>query len=138
MKAAKRIAIALLVYLAIVVTFESLIGFFQPANQSTLVLTAVDQNGDSNDRVLARVESDGKLYVSVNHWPRAWYRNVLANPNVEVTLDGEKGAYRAVSLPVDGAEFARVDSENGLPIPFRILTGFPMRYLLRLDPQPGS
>lgn len=135
MKAAKGIAILLLVYIGIVVAFESMIGYFQPVNQTTLVITTTHQNGSSNDRVLARLESDGKLYVAANHWPRAWYRQALENPNVEVALDVEgveKKAYRAV--PINGDEHERVEGENSAGIGFRILTGFPPRYFLRLDP----
>ena len=134
----KRIAIVILVYIAIVVAFESLLGFFQPANQSTLVITAVDQDGKANDRVLARLESDGKLYIAVNHWPRAWYQNTLANPNVHVTLDGEKGAYLAIPVPGGGSEYERVDSDNSLGVFFRILTGFPPRHFLRLETRSES
>ena len=65
--------------------------------------------------------------------PRAWYDRALANPEVQVTQEGGKGDYRAV--PVDGEEHARVDAENGLPVFFRILTGFPPRVFLRLDPR---
>ena len=81
---------------------------------------------------MARLESNGQLYVAANHWPRAWYHRALENPNVQVTLDGEKGNYRAV--PVTDEEDDRVDGEHGLGIVFRILTGFPPRYLVRLDP----
>ena len=128
----KRIAIALLVYLAIVVAFESLIGFFQPADQSTLVITTYDEDGDPHDRVLARIESRGRLYVAANHWPRTWYRQALAHPKVEVTLDGEKKPYRAV--PVRGEEHERIEADHGLGFLLRLLTGFPPRAFLRLDP----
>lgn len=138
MKIIKWLAIVLLVYIVIVVTFESLLGFFQPANQSTLVISTVDQDGNASDRVLARLESDGMLYIAVNHWPRAWYRKALANPNVQVTLDGEKGAYSAVPVPADGAEHDRVNSDNSLGVFFRILTGFPPRYFLRLESRSES
>jgi hypothetical protein len=134
-KAAKAIAILLLVYIGIVVAFESMIGYFQPANQGTLVITTTDQGGNANDRVLARLESDGKLYVAANHWPRAWYRQALENPSVEVALDlegAEKEAYRAV--PITGDEHERVEGEHRAGIGFRILTGFPPRYFVRLDP----
>lgn len=135
MKAVKAIAIVILVYIGIVVAFESMIGFFQPANQGTLVITTTDDGGNPNDRVLARLESEGKLYVAANHWPRAWYRQALENPDVEVALDlegVEKKAYRAV--PVSGDEHERVEGENSAGIGFRILTGFPPRYFIRLDP----
>ena len=59
------------------------------------------------------------------------YNRTLVNPEVQVTLDGEKGDYRAV--PVTGAEHDRVDDEKSLGIVFRILTGFPPRYFVRLD-----
>ena len=133
MKAVKWIAIAIVVYLGIIVLFESLIGYFQPANESTIVITTTDEDGEASDRVVSRLESGGKLYVAANHWPRAWYEQALANPNIAVDVSGAKGPY--VSVPVTGAEHDRVNEEHALPIPFRILTGFPPRYLLRLDPR---
>ena len=133
MRALKIVGIALMVYLAIVVAFESLIGVLQPASDSTLVITTFDSDGTPHDRVLSRLESDGKLYVAANHWPRAWYQRALENPGVQVTLGAKKGGYRAV--PVKGAEHGRVDDDNRLPWVFRILTGFPPRYFIRLDPR---
>jgi hypothetical protein len=133
MKTVKPIAIAILVYVGIIVAFESMLGFFQPANQSTLVITTTDEDGATHDRVLARLESDGRLYVAANHWPRAWYKRALENPNVRVAVDGEEGAYLAV--PVTDEEHDRVNDENGTGIVFRILTGFPPRYFVRLDPR---
>jgi hypothetical protein len=138
MKIVKRIVISFLVYVAIVATFESLLGFFQPANQATLVITTVDGDGNASDRVLSRLESDGKHYVAVNHWPRAWYKKTLANPNVHVTLDGVKGAYSAIPVVADGSEHERVNGDNSPGVFFRVLTGFPPRYFLKLEPRPGS
>ena len=129
----KTIAIVVLVYLGIVVAFESLIGFLQPADGSTLVLTTFDPDGTPHDRVVSRLESDGKLYVSANHWPRAWYHRTLENPDVQATVDGTKRNYRAV--PVTGAEHERVEREHPHGLAFRILTGFPPRYFVRLDPR---
>jgi hypothetical protein len=133
MKALKIVVIVLLVYVGIVVAFESMIGFFQPAGGSTLVITTFESDGTAHDRVVSRLESDGQLYVAANHWPRAWFERALANPDVQVTLEGERGDYRAV--PVDGAEHGRVDERNSLPFVFRVLTGFPPRYFVRLDPR---
>lgn len=133
MKAVKIIAIVAVVYLGIVVAFESLIGYFQPTAGSTLVITTLEADGASHDRVVSRLESGGQLYVAANHWPRAWYERALANPDVFATIDGQKAAYRAV--PVTGDEHARVDGDNGLPFVFRVLTGFPPRYFLRLEPR---
>ena len=133
MKAVRILVIAALVYVGIVVAFESLIGTLQPASGSTLVITTFDADGTAHDRVVSRLESDGKLYVAANHWPRAWYKRALANPNVQATIDGTKADY--VAVPVTDAERERVNAENGLPVVFCVLTGFPPRMLLRLDPR---
>ncbi len=133
MKAVKLIAILFLVYGGIVIAFESLIGYFQPAGKTTLVITTTAEDGTPNDRVLSHLESNGQLYVAANHWPRAWYNRTLENPNVQVTLDGEKGDYLAV--PVTAEEHDLVNGENSLGMMFRILTGFPPRYFVRLDPR---
>jgi hypothetical protein len=133
MKALKIVAIGVLVYVGIVVAFESLIGYFQPTAGSTLVITTFDEDETPHDRVVSRLESNGQLYVAANHWPRAWYRRALANPNVQATVDGKKGDYRAV--PVTGAEHDRVAGDNSLGLVFRVVTGFPPRYFLRLDPR---
>ena len=133
MKALRLVAIAMAVYVAIVFAFESSIGYLQPRAGSTLVITTFDRDGGAHERVVSRLTSDGHLYVAANHWPRAWYRRALENPEVQIALDGKKGDYRAV--PVAGAEHERVERENRLPWVFRILTGFPPRYFLRLDPR---
>ena len=135
MKTAKWLIILFLVYVGIVFSFESLLGYFQPAGQdgSYLVITTSAEDGSLSDRVLERLESNDQLYVSANHWPKAWYTNALANPNVQVSVDGTKGAYRAI--PVSGTERERVELENRRHgMVFRILTGFPPRHFIRLDP----
>jgi len=133
MKALKIIAILILVYVGIVASFESLIGYLQPTTGSILVITTFDGDGTPHDRVVSRLETDGQLYVAANHWPRAWYERALQNPEVTVTIDGETADYRAV--PVTGGEHDRVDGENSLGVVFRILTAFPPRYFVRLDPR---
>ena len=132
MPALKRIALLVLIYIGIIATFESLLGYFQPAGQSTLVITTADEDGTRHDRVLARLQSNGQLFVAVNHWPRAWYGRALENPSVQVAVNGVTGAYMAV--PASDEEHDRVNREHSLGIVFRILTGFPPRYFLRLDP----
>ena len=133
MKALKIVVIVALVYGGIVVAFESLIGVFQPTAGSTLVITTVDGDGTQHERVVSRLKSNGQLYVAANHWPRAWYNRALKNPDVHVTLEGEKRDYRVV--PVTGVEHDRVDGDNRLGVAFRVLTGFPPRYFVRLDPR---
>jgi hypothetical protein len=133
MKALKIAALVVLVYAGIVVAFESLIGFFQPTAGSTLVLTTFEEDGTAHDRVLSPFESDGRLYVAVNHWPRAWYGRTLQNPEVRVTREGDPADHRAV--PVSGAEHERIAAEYALPLAIRIVTGFPPRHFVRLDPR---
>lgn len=136
MKIVKLVVILALVYVGIVVLFESLIGYLQPAGGSTLTIVTTDADGEPHARVLSRLESDGRLYVAANHWPRAWYRQALANPEVQVELDGERRDYLAV--PVDEAEHDRLQAEHPLGLPVRILTGFPPRYFVRLEPREGA
>lgn len=133
MKFVKIIAIVIVAYVGIVVAFESLIGYFQPAGQSTLVITTTDEDGNTNDRVLSRLESGGQIYVAANHWPRAWYNHALENPQVQVTLDDGQAQYLAV--PATDEEHDRVDAEHSLGPAVRVLTGFPPRYFIRLEPQ---
>jgi hypothetical protein len=132
-KALKRVAVAIAIYVAIVVAFESLIGVFQPTPEGTLMIATTGEDGDRHERVLSGLEVDGKLYVAANHWPRAWYEQALRHPEVELTRDGERSLRRAVQ--VSPAEHDRLEREAGLPLVFRFLTGFPPRHFLRLDPR---
>jgi len=133
MKRIKIIASALLVYVGIVATFESLLGFFQPKGTSTIVITTTGADGVARDRVVSPIEDEGHLYVAANHWPRSWYERARKNPAVQVTRDGQKKDYAAV--PVTGAEHDRIAVEHAHSIWFRFLTGFPPRYFLRLEPR---
>ena len=133
MKFSKWISVLFILYVGIVVAFESMLGYFQPVAGTSLVITTTEADGTTHDRVVQRLNSDDRLYVSANHWPRAWYRRALEQPNVQVTLDGDTGDYRVV--PITGPEHERVDAEHRHGIVFRILTGFPPRRLVRLDPR---
>ena len=132
MKFAKIIGILFLVYVGVVVLFESGIGYFQPQGADTLVLSVKDDDGVASDRVLSRIEVDDQLYVAVNHWPRAWYQKVLANPDVQVTIDGKTRDYTAVKVTASD-EAVRVDSARPRSAVFLLLTGFPPRRFVRLD-----
>ena len=130
-KAAKIVTAVFLFYIGIVIVFESLLGYFQPQAGTAMVITTFDNENNGNDRVVARLESNGMIYVAANHWPRAWYRQATDNPRMNVSYEGEKSEYRAIL--VEGEEHDRVDSEHSLGLVFRILTGFPPRYFVRLD-----
>ena len=133
MKAVKVLAIAIAGYVGIVVAFESLIGFFQPAGPSTIVIRTTGEDGSTSDRVVSRLDTNDQIYVAANHWPRAWYEEALASPEVQIVLDGETSDRLAV--PVTGEEHDRVEREHGHGLAFRFVTGFPPRYFLRLDPR---
>ena len=131
MRLLKILVITGLIYVGIVATFESLLGYFQPADAQTMVITTYDSQGQGADRVVARLESNGALYVAANHWPRAWFNDALENDEVDITFGGETQPYRAVLL--EGVDHDAVNAQHALPLAFRILTGFPPRYLMRLD-----
>lgn len=133
MKTVKILAFTLLAYVGVVAAFESMIGFLQPAGDGTLVITTFDADGTASDRVVSKLVSGEKVYVAANHWPRAWYRRALENPDVQATIDGARGDYRAV--PVQGEEHDAVSADAPLGAAFRVLTGFPPRHFLRLDPR---
>ena len=132
MKALKIVGIVLLGYVVIVVLFESLLGYFQPEDANTLIITTFDADGEGHDRVLTALDSDAKLYVAVNHWPRAWYRRSLANPQVRITRADE--TWQSVVVPVSDEEYTRLQAEHPVPIGVRFLMGFAPRRFVRLDP----
>jgi hypothetical protein len=121
-------------YIGLIVAFESMLGIIQPDAGTVLTITTTDDTGAQHDRVLARMEEGGRIYVSANHWPRAWYRQALTHPDVEVSIEGQRGEYRAVPIE-DGAEHERLDREFAHPFLFKFITGFPPRHFLRLDPK---
>jgi len=131
-KTIRTFLILLLSYVLLVVIFESALGYFQPENVSTLQISTLDDEDNLSSRIVVRIEREGNLYVAANHWPRAWYREALAKPSVQIVSELEQGRYLAV--PVDGDEHDRVNADHSLGLMFRILTGFPPRYFLRLDP----
>jgi len=87
----------------------------------------------SSDTVVAGVESGGHLYAAANHWPRSWYNRAIENPDVKITRAGERADYRAV--PVVGDERIRIARDYSLPWVIRLLSGFPTRSFLRMDPR---
>ncbi len=138
MKALKWVGVVLGVYVGIVLAFEVLyLAWYQPKLENLpipmLVLTTTDDADEPHTRRLARLDNDGRIYVSAHHWPRGWYRRALENPRVLVEIDGVESAF--VAVPVTGEEFERVAAAFPLPLPIRFLMGFPpKREILRLDP----
>ena len=132
----KRILIGVFfTYVLLVGAFETWLGISQPENNQTITITTTNDAGEKHDRVVSRIYYEGALYVAANHWPRAWWRHTLKNPRVEVTNQDITSPYTAVEVYPAGEEHAAVDSSNPLPLFFKILTGFPPRYFIRLDPR---
>lgn len=130
----KIVAVVLLCYVALVVLFESMLGYFQPQAGNTIAITVYSDEGEAHQRIVSLLNSNDSMYVAVNHWPRAWYRQARANPDIDVTMDGNTEPYRAVFVEND-SEYDRVQADNPTGIVFRFLTGFPPRYFFRLDPR---
>ena len=131
-KTLKIVLILIGLYAASVALFESMLGYFQPENQATLVVTTFDTADVGADRVLARIEHEGELFVAVNHWPRQWYGRLLGNDQVRVRYEDIDARYTA-SKVLD-AEADALDAARPLGLGFRVLTGFPPRYFVRLTP----
>ncbi|MCC5884898.1 MAG: hypothetical protein JJT88_00520 [Gammaproteobacteria bacterium] len=133
MRYVKIIAVLLvLAYIGRVVYFETWLGITQPESDRTMKITTFDADGEGHDRILTQIWVDDELYVGVNHWPRMWYRRVLDNPEVEITMDGETRPYRAVR--VEGETFDRVNQARPLSLSFRFKAGFPPRRIVHLQP----
>ncbi|MDE0733450.1 MAG: hypothetical protein OSB72_10380, partial [Gammaproteobacteria bacterium] len=61
----KIVIVLVLLYVGLVVTFESLLGYFQPTYASTLVIATTSDDGEERQRVLEALNIDGELYVAV-------------------------------------------------------------------------
>ena len=127
----KKVLIGIAVlYVLVVVGFESMLGYTQPENQGTLVITTFD-DGEPHDRVVSRIHIDDELYVAVNHWPRLWYWQLLDEPVVQIRYGDTDDLFRAIPVEEDQA-IQRVDDARPLSLQFRILTGFPPRHFVQL------
>lgn len=135
--ASKILAWTLVAYAILVVGFESLLGYYQPRGEENLVITLTQDDGTKKQRVLSLFESQGELYLAANHWPRAWFDQVVKKPDVHIEFGGthatQSGDYTAVL--VEGAAHDQVLNDNRLPFFARFLMGFPPREFVRLDPR---
>jgi hypothetical protein len=98
MKILRRLAIILAVYVGLALSFDALVGFFQPGSD---VLRVYDSAGKPYERVLSVIEDGDQLWVVSGHHFRGWYRQVLASPDVELIRSGVPKPYRAVALDDD-------------------------------------
>lgn len=133
MKLLKIVAVVFGIYVAAVALFDSVVGYIQPQMATGVVLTTTDAHGQSSNRTLAGVHLDNHLYVAANHWSRFWYYRALANPAVEVTENGKRGAFTAV--PVTGVERDQIAEKYNMGFVLRLICGFAPQRFMRLDPR---
>lgn len=127
----------LLFYVGSVVLFEAQLGINQPQGATSIVIATFNADNERHERVV-RLETIGeKYYVAANHWPRAWYKQALANPRIEVKMPGQGSFASFEAVDVVGEEDAAVREIYRFGFSFRFRTGFPPRYFLRLEPNPS-
>jgi hypothetical protein len=122
-----------LAYVAMVAWNEYQLGTRQPQGGFTIVIATFDKDNNRHERVVRLTRLDGENYIAAQHWPRAWYRQALANPEIEVKFEESFEPYLAVSP--EGAELERVKVGYPMSFGFKFRTGFPPRRFLRLDPR---
>ena len=119
-----------MLYAGYVAYAEARLGYLQPEGGSTIVIATFD-DGARHERVVRLTRLEGRNYIAAQHWPRAWYRQALVTPQIEVKMDEVFEPYLAV-VP-QGSELAMVKENYQMPLGFRFRTGFPPRRFLRLD-----
>ena len=73
-----------MVYVGPIVWFEVRLGYNQPQGNTLLVIVTFSDDNERHARVLRLEKIDGRNYIAAIHRPRAWYNQVINNPNVEV------------------------------------------------------
>ena len=106
---------------------------FQPKVGDVIVLTVTNEDGTPYERVVTPIDDDGTLHVSVNHWPRRWYRRVLERPELQVTRNGETRDYLAVRL--EGEEKEAFLERHPRSFLLDVGMAFAPREILRFDPR---
>ncbi len=124
----------LLLYVGSVVWFEAQLGINQPQGATSIVIATFNEDSERHARVVRLEIIDDEYYVAANHWPRAWYHQALANPQIEVKMLGQESFASFEAVNVVGAKGAFVREIYRFGFSFRFRTGFPPRYFLRLEP----
>lgn len=86
-------------YVALALGVEAYSALAQPSlDDGECVLRTFDASGTPHDTRLALLRDGETLWVQSGHHWRGWYDRVLANPDVELVVDGAARPYRAVAL----------------------------------------
>lgn len=83
------------IYLVIGLAFDSLVGYYQPQNISTLIIQTQDSQKGWVDTVVTARDYNDELWVESGHWFRGWYHRLLEKPEVYIIRQGERRAYIA-------------------------------------------
>ena len=123
------------IYIGSVINYEVNLGWNQPMRGNSIIIATYDDKNVRHERVLSLREMDSVMYVSANHWPRAWYRQALANPSVEVKLANAHGFAHFTAVPLESSEDERVRERFRPGFRSQLRMGFAPREYLRLDPR---
>lgn len=86
-------------YVALALAVDGLIGYYQPQSDNTIVVRTFDADGMAHENVVSLRDDNGQLWVESGHWFRGWYNRLLAKPEIEVMFrDGTTRAYTAVPV----------------------------------------
>ena len=127
--------VLVLTYIGSVINYEVNLGSNQPMRGNSIIIATFDNENKRHERVLSLREMDSGMYVSANHWPRAWYRQALMNPNVEVKLASADEFVNFTAVPLEGSEDERVRERFRPGVRAQLRMGFAPREYLRLDPR---
>ena len=128
------LGVLFLAYVGSIVWFEAQLGMNQPQGSTSIVIATFNDDNERHERVVRLERIDGQNYIAANHWPRAWYKQALGNPNVEVKMPGNDAFASYLADPLEGAEEERIREIYSFGFEFSIRTGFSQRFFLRLDP----
>ena len=123
------------IYIGSVINYEVNLGWNQPMRGNSIIIATYDDEDVRHERVLSLREMDSVMYVSANHWPRAWYRQALANPSVEVKLANAQGFANFTAVPLESSEEERVRERFRPGFRAQLRMGCAPREYLRLDPR---
>ena len=124
-----------LTYIGSVINYEVNLGRNQPMRGNSIIIATFDNENKRHERVLSLREIGSGMYVSANHWPRAWYRQALMNPNVEVKLASADEFANFTAVPLEDSEDERVRERFRPGFRSQLRMGFAPREYLRLDPR---
>jgi len=116
MKRAVRITVGVLVgYVVLALVFDAFVGVSQVAlGGPEGVLRTTDEDGKVYETRMIVLQDGDVTWVQSGHHFRGWYHRLVAHPDVELVVEDEVRAYRAVPLedPASKANMKRLIEER--------------------------